>query len=188
MGDVCRLRHHAFLYISLPSLHNYDVELCTFMFQERREHEKTIELFLFLNLQSWTKVLGTVLPYSYVSIISRFPLKSVHFFRIFLQFSLPPSFTKLKLGKKFSMQASNIVCGVRGRIGPVWIGKRPRNAKVSQDFCPWLSKRSFGIRIQKKKANISRANWTRWNKNEKVWSSANSISVWRFRCCRRRKF
>ena len=25
-----------------------------------------------------------------------------------------------------------------GRVGPVWIEKRPINAKVSQDFCPWL--------------------------------------------------
>ena len=34
---------------------------------------------------------------------------------------------------------SNVVCGVRGGVGLVWIGKHPRNAKVSQDFCPWLS-------------------------------------------------
>ena len=34
---------------------------------------------------------------------------------------------------------SNIVCGVRGGVGPVWTEKHPRNAKVSQDFCPWLS-------------------------------------------------
>ena len=27
---------------------------------------------------------------------------------------------------------------VRGGVGPVWIGKRPRNAKVSQGFSPWL--------------------------------------------------
>ena len=65
-------------------------------------------------------------------------LKQCILFEIFLQFSLPQPYTELKLGKKFWMHASNIVCGVRGGVGPVWIGKRPRNAKVSQDFCPWF--------------------------------------------------
>ena len=40
-------------------------------------------------LQSWTKVLGTVLQYSYFSVISRFLLKTVHPFRHFLA-ALPP--------------------------------------------------------------------------------------------------
>ena len=65
-------------------------------------------------------------------------IKQCSVFEIFLQFSLPPLYTKLKLGKKFWIDASNIVCVVRRGVGPVWIGKRPRNAKVSQDFCPWL--------------------------------------------------
>ena len=34
-------------------------------------------------------------------------------------FSLPPPYTKLKLGKKFWIHASNIVCGVREGVGPV---------------------------------------------------------------------
>ena len=70
--------------------------------------------------------------------------KQCSVFEIFLQFSLPPSYTKLKLGKKFWIHASKIVCGVRGGVGPVWIGKRPRNVKVSQDFCPWLSEKEVG--------------------------------------------
>ena len=65
-------------------------------------------------------------------------IKQCILFEIFLQFSLPSHYTKLKLGKKFWTHASNIVCGVREGAGPVWIGKRPRNAKVSQDFCSWL--------------------------------------------------
>ena len=40
---------------------------------------------------SWTKVLGTVLQYSYFSVISRFPLKTVHPFRNFLAVLPPPS-------------------------------------------------------------------------------------------------
>ena len=93
-------------------------------------------------LQSWTKVLGTVLQY--FSVIPRFPLKTVQRFRNFLAVLPPPPYTKLKLGKKVWIHASNIVCGVRGGVGPVWIGKRPRNAKVSQDFCPWLSEKEVG--------------------------------------------
>ena len=37
-----------------------------------------------------------------------------------------------KLGKKFWKHASNVVCGMRGGEEYVWIGKRPRNSKVSQ--------------------------------------------------------
>ena len=67
-------------------------------------------------------------------------LKQCIIFKIFLPFSLPPPYTKLKLGKN-CRYTSNIVCGVRGGVGPEWIGKRLRNAKVSQDFCPWLSEK-----------------------------------------------
>ena len=93
---------------------------------------------LSVNLQSWTKVLWTVLQYSYFSVISRFPLKTVHRFRNFFAVLPPPTLYKVETRKKFWIHASNIVCGVRGGVGPVWIGKRPKNAKVSQDFCPWL--------------------------------------------------
>ena len=89
-------------------------------------------------LLSWTKVLGTVLQYSYFSVISRFPLKTVHPFRNFLAVLPPPTLYKVETRKNFRVHASNIVCGVREGVGPLWIGKRPRNAKVSQDFCPWL--------------------------------------------------
>ena len=37
--------HHVFLHISLPSLHNYDVNLPNFMFYERQEHMTTIFFF-----------------------------------------------------------------------------------------------------------------------------------------------
>ena len=39
--------HHAFLYISLPSLHDYDVKLPDFTFCGGREH-KTTTFFFFL--------------------------------------------------------------------------------------------------------------------------------------------
>ena len=89
-------------------------------------------------LQSWTKILGTVLQYSYFCVISQFPLKTVHPFRNFLAVLPPPTLYKVETWKKFRTHASNIVCGVRGGVRHSSIGKRPRNAKVFQDFCPWL--------------------------------------------------
>ena len=71
------------------------------------------------DLQSWTKVLGTVPQYSYFSVITQFPLKTVQRFGKFLAV-LPPSILyKLETRKKFWIHASNIVCGVRGGAGPV---------------------------------------------------------------------
>ena len=89
-------------------------------------------------LQSWTKVLRTVLQYSYFSVISRFSLKTMHPFGNFLAVRPPPTLYKVETWTEFWIHASKIVCGERGGVGLVWIGKRPRNAKVSQDFCPWL--------------------------------------------------
>ena len=51
-------------------------------------------------LQSGTKVLGTVLQYSYFSVISRFPLKTVHPFRNFLAVLPPPTLYKVETRKK----------------------------------------------------------------------------------------
>ena len=45
------------------------------------------------SLQSWTKRLGTVLQNSYFSVISRFPLKTVHTFQNFLAVLPPPPHT-----------------------------------------------------------------------------------------------
>ena len=53
------------------------------------------------NLQSWTKVLGTVLRDSYFSVICRFPLKTVHPFRNFLALLPPPTLYKVETRKKF---------------------------------------------------------------------------------------
>ena len=40
--------HDAFLYISLPSLHEYDVKMPNFTFCRGREHNTTTFFFLFL--------------------------------------------------------------------------------------------------------------------------------------------
>ena len=43
--------HHAFMYISLPSLHYYDVKMPNFTFRGGREH-KTTTFFFFLNFDT----------------------------------------------------------------------------------------------------------------------------------------
>ena len=69
-----------------------------------------------------------------------FSLKTVNPSRNVHAVLLPPTLCKAETRKRknFRIHASNIVCGVREGVGPVWIGKRLRNAKVSHDFCPWL--------------------------------------------------
>ena len=72
-----------------------------------------------VDLQSWTNVPGTVLQYSYFSVISRFSLKTVHPFQNFLAVLSLPTLYKVETLKKFWIHASNIVCGMRGGVGPV---------------------------------------------------------------------
>ena len=55
-------------------------------------------------------------------------------FSKFSRSSPSPTLYKVETLKKFWIHMSNIVCGVRGGAGPVWIGKRPRNTKVFQTF------------------------------------------------------
>ena len=86
------------------------------------------------HLQSWTKVLGTVLQYSYFSVISRFPLKRVRLSRNFLAVLPPPTPYKVETRKKFRIHASNIVCGVRGEAGPVGIENAPEKQKCPKTF------------------------------------------------------
>ena len=51
-------------------------------------------------------------------------------------------------------------------------------------FFPWTSIQSFRIQLQKNSQHLT--NWTRWNKRDKVWSSATSLLKWPFRSRRRR--
>ena len=63
-------------------------------------------------LQSWTKVLGTVLQYSYFSVISRSPLKAVHPFRNFLAvLPPPPTLYKVETRKKSAYTRPTLFVG-----------------------------------------------------------------------------
>ena len=72
-----------------------------------------------LSLQSWTKVLGTVLQFLYFSVVSRFPLKTVNPFRNSLAVLPPPTLYKVETRKKFWIHAYNIVYGLGEEVGPV---------------------------------------------------------------------
>ena len=66
-----------------------------------------------LHLQSWTKVLRTVMQYSYLSVISGFPYKNVHSFRNFLAVLPLPAYNKVETRKKSWIHASNFVAPAR---------------------------------------------------------------------------
>ena len=61
-------------------------------------------------------------------------LKQCILFKIFVAVLLPPTLYKVKTRKKFWIHVSNIVCGVREGVGPVWIRKCP----TMQIKCPIL--------------------------------------------------
>ena len=73
-----------------------------FFFQKIGEH--------YAQLQSWTKVVETVLQYSYFLSFLGSLLKQCILFK---------TLYKAETRKKFWIHASNIVCGVRGGVGPV---------------------------------------------------------------------
>ena len=119
----CRRRH--FFVRSLLSKEGWRVLLLWCFFQFLRDLDDEITAIKLeeeslkrkmngkKELQSWTKVRGTVLQYFFFLSFLGSLLKQCILFDTFLQFSLPAPYPKLKLGKKFCIHASNIVCGVR---------------------------------------------------------------------------
>ena len=51
-------------------------------------------------------------------------------------------------------------------------------------FFSWTLMQSFRIQLKKNCQHLTK--WTRYNKRDKVWNSANSLFKWRFRGLRRR--
>ena len=84
--------------------------------------------------QSWTKVLGTVLQYSYFSVISRFPLKRVHPFRNFLAVIPPPPYTKLKLGKNSGYTRPTLLVGWGEGLDLCEMENSPETQKCPKTF------------------------------------------------------
>ena len=82
------------------------------------------------------------MQYSYFSLYSVFPHKNVHPFRNIVQFLPTPTLYKVETGEKnldlFQIHASNFFLWGEGRGWACGYWKTPYNAKVSQDFCPWL--------------------------------------------------
>ena len=94
-----------------------------------------------VDLQSWTKVLGTVLQYSYISVISRFPLKTMHPFQNFLAVLPRPTLYKVETLKKLWIHESNIVGWGEG-LGLCELENAPEMQKCSKTFVhdcsPWI--------------------------------------------------
>ena len=94
-----------------------------------------------VDLQSWTKVLGTVLQYSYFSVISRFPLKTMHPFQNFLAVLPPPTLYKVETLKKFWIHESNIGGWGEG-LGLCELENAPEMQKCPKTFVhdcsPWI--------------------------------------------------
>ena len=84
---------------------------------------------------SRVKVLGTAIQYSWFSVISGCPHKTV---QNVLQFSLPLPYTKLKLGKNSGYTCPTCSLWGGGGVGHVWFKESPTNTNMLQDFCPWL--------------------------------------------------
>ena len=57
-------------------------------------------------------------------------IKQCILFEINFSCSSPPTLYKVEIQKKFWIHASNIVCGVRGGVGPVWIGNAQKCKSV----------------------------------------------------------
>ena len=65
--------------------------LFTYLIFFKKEYGHSLLRLLFVyHLQSWSKVLGTVMQYSYFSVIYGLPHKTVHPFRSFLAVLPPP--------------------------------------------------------------------------------------------------
>ena len=98
---------------------------------DRKLAQKNVQWRIFPIYNPGQKSLGQNCNIRFFSVISRFLgasfWKSSH-----SSPSLHP-IQRLNSRKKFRIHMSNIVYGVRGGVGPVSIGKRLRNAKVSQD-------------------------------------------------------
>ena len=98
------------------------------------EFTARVPQLLDLVLQSWTKVLGTVLQYSDFSVISLSLLKQCILFEIFLQFSLPPPYTKLKLGKNSGYTRPTLFVGWGEGLDLCELENAPETQKCPKTF------------------------------------------------------
>ena len=86
-------------------------------------------------LQSWTKVLGRAMQYSFFLSFWVPSSNSASFLKlIFLAVLPPPTLYKVETQKKFWIHPSNIVWGLRGGVGPVWIGNAQKCKSVPRLF------------------------------------------------------
>ena len=80
------------------------------------------------------------MQYIFRSVILGSIVKLCILFEIFLQFSLPQPYTKLKLGKNSGYTRPTLFVGWGEGLGLCELENAPEMQifKVSGDFCPWL--------------------------------------------------
>ena len=104
----------------------------------------------------------------------------------------PPCKLALRLAKQQLCACITLFCTFRSRrcTTTTWkclISRFVDDLNTRQQlafFFSWTLIQSF--RIQPPNICQHLTNWTRWNKRDKVWGSANSLFKWRFRSRRRR--
>ena len=78
---------------------------------------------------------SNAMQFWYFSVISRFTHNTLQPYRNFLTVPPPPTtLYDVESREKFGVHGSNIVCGVKRGVEPVWIGKRPRTVDLIR-FC-----------------------------------------------------
>ena len=85
-------------------------------------------------LQSWTKVLGTALQYSYFHVISRFPLKTVHPFRNSLVVLPPPTLYKVETRKNSGYTRPTLFVGWVEGLDLCELENTPETQKCHKNF------------------------------------------------------
>ena len=88
-------------------------------------------------LQSWTEVLGRAMQYSFFLSFWVPSLNSASFLKLIFLAVLPPPYTELKFRKNSGYMHPTLFVGWGEGLDLCEL-EMPRNAKVSQDFCPWL--------------------------------------------------
>ena len=100
--------HHTFFYISLPSLHNYDVKMPNFTFYGGRKQARKNFFFLYLNLSSVPKTFTYILTFS-LNWNKHTPKKLKFILTVTCSLPSPPSMLKLPWYLKESLSTDKLL-------------------------------------------------------------------------------
>ena len=141
--DSCAIRHYLLFYfivllVSSAHLGKWTLSLPRLLWPADIVLVVTYPPFcsdlVLLFLLTLSTGVGTVMQFSYFSVISQFTHNTVHPYRNVLTVPPPPPYTKLKVEKKNRCTRVQHCLWGEERVGPVWIGKRPRIVDLIR-FC-----------------------------------------------------